>query len=69
MAYAGEEYGRGGQYSGNAANAVNPVPIAGMPTERAAGALVLGALVALILIHRGFRGVSIGRATGGLVRG
>jgi hypothetical protein len=69
MAYAGEAYGSGGQYAGNAANAVNPVPANGLTTERAAGALVIGALAALIMIRRGFRGVSVGRISGGLVKG
>jgi hypothetical protein len=68
MAYAGEAYGSGGQYAGNAANAVSPVPANGLTTERAAGALVLGALAALIMIRRGFRGVSVGRISGGLVK-
>lgn len=35
------------------------VKLGGVSTEYAAGALVLGALVALILIRRGFRGVRI----------
>lgn len=69
MAYAGEDYGTGNTYTGNTVNALNPVSGGGTPTERAAGILVIGALVALIMIHRGFRGVSIGRVSGGLVRG
>lgn len=69
MAYAGEQYGSGGVYTGQAANAVNPVfPGQGLSTAQAAGALVLGSLAGLILIRRGFRGISIGKATGGLVR-
>jgi hypothetical protein len=73
MAYAGENfnqgsYGTGGSYAGNASNAVNPMPSGGLNTEQAAAALVLGSLVALIAIRRGFRGVSISKATGGLVR-
>jgi len=47
---------------------VNPVKSNGMTTEKMAGVLVIGALVALIAINRGFRGVSVGRVTGGLVR-
>jgi hypothetical protein len=74
MAYAGENfnqgtYGTGGSYAGNAANAVSPVPTKGLNTEQAAAVLVLGSLVALIAIRRGFRGVSVSRATGGLVKG
>lgn len=38
---------------------INPVKGGGMNTEHAAAALVLGALVALILIRRGF-GFGIG---------
>jgi hypothetical protein len=68
MAYAGDEYGPGSAYAGNAANAVNPVPATGMTTERATAALVIGALASLIFIRRGFRGVSVARVTGGLVR-
>jgi hypothetical protein len=69
MAYAGENYGTGGVYAGQASNAVNPMPKGGFQTEQAAAAIVLGSLVALIAIRRGFRGVSVSRATGGLVRG
>jgi hypothetical protein len=69
MAYAGENYGTGGAYTGQAANAVNPVPLNGLTTPQAAAALVLGSLVGLIMIRRGFRGLSVSRATGGLVRG
>jgi hypothetical protein len=74
MAYAGENfnqgaYGTGGSYAGNAANAVSPAPKGGMNTEQAAAAIVLGSLVALIAIRRGFRGVSVSKATGGLLRG
>ncbi len=46
---------------------VNPVKSAGMSTEYAAGVIVIGALIFLIAINRGFRGVSISGATGGLV--
>jgi hypothetical protein len=38
---------------------VNPIK-GGFTVEHAAGALVLGALVLLWLIGRGFRGVSVG---------
>ena len=68
MAYAGENYGTGGAYTGQAANAINPVASAGLDTPRAAAALVIGSLVGLIMIRRGFRGVSVSKATGGLVR-
>lgn len=41
-------------------SAVHPVKgLSGITTEYAVGALVLGCLVALILIRRGFRGVGI----------
>ena len=36
----------------------NHLPAVGMTTERAAAVLVIGALVLLILINRGFRGVN-----------
>lgn len=39
----------------------NPVKtFGGFSTEHMAGALVIGALVFLILVGRGFRGVSVG---------
>ena len=69
MAYAGEQYGSGNVYAGQAANAVNSVPTVGVTTEKAAAILVIGSLVALIAIRRGFRGVSVSNVTGGLVRG
>lgn len=46
----------------------NPVPDKGGNTEYMAAAIVIGALVALVMINRGFRGVSVGRVSGGLVR-
>lgn len=69
MAYAGENYGTGGAYSGQAANAINPLPRGSLDTPQAAAAIVIGSLVGLIMIRRGFRGLSVSRATGGLVRG
>ena len=47
----------------------NPVKTGGITTEHMAAAIVIGSLAGLILINRGFRGVSVGRVTGGLVRG
>lgn len=38
----------------------NPVKAGGVSTDRAAGIVVIAALVALIAINRGFRGVSVG---------
>jgi hypothetical protein len=38
----------------------------GFSTEHMAGALVIGALVFLILVGRGFRGVSVGGASVGI---
>ena len=69
MAYAGENYGPGGAYTGQAANSINPVATNGMGTPQAAAAIVIGSLVGLIMIRRGFRGLSVSRATGGLVKG
>ena len=46
---------------------VNPVKSAGMSTEYAAGVIVIAALVFLVAVNRGFRGVSISGASGGLV--
>ena len=69
MAYAGEQYGSGNAYTGQAANSINPNAGDGMTTEKAAAVLVIGSLVALIAIRRGFRGVSVSSMSGGLVRG
>jgi hypothetical protein len=71
MAYAGERegvYPTAGPYAGNATGATQPLKGQGLSTEQAAAAVVLGSLVALIAIRRGFRGISVSRATGGLVR-
>lgn len=48
---------------------VNPVKQGGLMTEHAAAAVVIGSLVFLVMIRRGFRGVSVGKVSGGLVRG
>lgn len=40
-------------------DAENPIKQGGISTEHAVAALVIGCLVALILIRRGFRGVGI----------
>jgi hypothetical protein len=69
MAYAGENYGTGGAYTGQAANSINPVSANGLSTPQACAALVIGSLVGLIMIRRGFRGLSVSRVSGGLVRG
>jgi hypothetical protein len=37
----------------------NPVKDVGVTTERAAAGIVIGCLVALILLRRGFRGVGV----------
>jgi hypothetical protein len=71
MAYAGERegvYPTAGPYAGNATGATQPLKGQGLTTEQAAAALVIGSLVALIAVRRGFRGLSVSRATGGLVR-
>jgi hypothetical protein len=47
-------------------NDVNPVKTGGIMTEHAVAGLVLGALIALIMIRRGFRGVSFGGASIGV---
>lgn len=48
---------------------VNPVKQGGITTEHMAAAIVIGSLAGLVLISRGFRGVSVGKISGGLVRG
>ena len=69
MAYAGDEYGPGSAYAGQATNAINPIPNTGWTTEKCAAAIVIGSLASLIMIRRGFRGVSVSKVTGGLVKG
>lgn len=44
----------------------NPIKMAGFGPEHAAAGIVLGALVMLWLIRRGFRGVSIGGVSVGV---
>lgn len=51
--------------SGVEAQSVNPIK-GPMSTEHVAGALVLGALVLLWLIGRGFRGVAVGGVSVGV---
>lgn len=46
--------------SQNTYNDANTVQPTGLTPERAAAGLVIGALILLILIRRGFRGVSVG---------
>jgi hypothetical protein len=67
MAYAGQDIGQGDAYQAGTAANLNPVT-GGMTTEHAAAVVVIGALVALIALRRGFRGVSVSGMTGGLVR-
>ncbi len=64
--YAGEEYGAGGAYATNAT--ANPVRMNGLSTEHAAAVIVIGSLVALIALRRGFLPTSVGSLTGGLVK-
>lgn len=63
--YAGEEYGSGSVYAGNPQN---PVKMNGLSTEHAAAAIVIGSLLALVAIRRGFLPTNVGRLTGGLVK-
>lgn len=65
--YAGEEYGAGGVYAG-ANTTTNPVKLSGLTTEYAAGVIVIGSLLALVAIRRGFLPTNVGRITGGLVK-
>jgi hypothetical protein len=47
-------------------NDTMPVKGGGMQTEHGVAVVVIGALVALIMIRRGFRGVSVGGASIGV---
>lgn len=44
----------------------NPVKGGGLSTEHATAALVIGCLVALIMLRRGFRGVNLGGVSVGV---
>lgn len=68
MGYAGQEYGSGGAYSGNGAG-VGSMSFSGLSVAHASAVIVLAALLFLMAIRMGFRGVSVGRLTGGIVRG
>lgn len=37
----------------------NPVKESGLTTEHAAGAIIIGSLIFLIVIRRGFRGIAV----------
>lgn len=52
--------------SQNVYNDANTVQPTGLTPERAAAAIVLGSLILLILIRRGFRGVSVGGVSVGV---
>jgi len=64
MGYAGNEYGASGAYNnlGTGSNSV-------LSTAHASGIIVGASLLFLIAIRMGFRGVSVSRVSGGLVRG
>lgn len=47
-------------------NHENPVTSGGFNTEHAVAAVVIGCLVALIMIRRGFRGVNVGGVSFGV---
>lgn len=49
-----------------AVNLKDPAEGAGISTEMVTGAIVIGAVIALVLIKRGFRGVSVGGLSVGI---
>lgn len=53
-------------YGSDEMGARNPITARGFSTEHMAAALTLGALVLLILISRGFRGVNVGGVSVGV---
>jgi len=57
------------QYDANDVSMTHPIKTGNVDTPQMAAAIVVGALVFLILVRRGFRGVSVGKATGGILRG
>lgn len=65
MGYAGNEYGAGGAFSDGTLVGSNSA----LSTAHASGIIVGASLLFLIAIRMGFRGVSVSRVTGGIVRG
>ena len=51
----------GGYYSED-----NPIKSGGLSTEHATAAIVIGCLVALVMVRRGFRGVNVGGVSVGV---
>lgn len=60
MAYAGNDYGSNGAWSGNAAGAGGTPTLNSLSTSHASGVIILACLAALIAIRVGFRGVDVG---------
>lgn len=56
-----------GNYDGDTSLA-SPITSSGLTTEKWAGILVVSSLIVLVAINRGFRGLSVGRISGGLVK-
>lgn len=70
MAYAGQDYGASGTYTGNTAGyAGTGMSTSSLTAAHASGIIIGLALLFLIAIRMGFRGVSVSRVSGGLVRG
>ena len=44
----------------------NPIKSGGLSTEHATAAIVIGCLVALVMVRRGFRGVNVGGVSVGV---
>lgn len=58
------------QYAGNDYNSnTSPITQGTLTTAHSAGLIVAGCLFALVAIRLGYRDISIGRVTGGLVKG
>lgn len=61
MGYAGQDYGPSASVSGSAS--VNGQSLSNLSTAHASGVVVIGALLALVAIRMGFRGINVGGAS------
>ena len=63
MGYAGNDYGSNGSWNGAGTAPGASGTFSAVTTAHASGMVVVGALLALILIRAGFRGVNVGGAS------
>lgn len=70
MAYAGTDYGSSGSWNNNAAGvSTQGISMSNLTAAHASAVIIGLSLLFLIALRMGFRGISVGKVTGGLVRG